>query len=114
MEPLMFELTLIDHLRLTFGHVVYRHKAHSHLALARSLDADNDRGDPRAFRASAGGDARAPAVHPVPRVPTEKMTPTLVPTVPRATPAKDPDSCRSCRSWKKGRDMSGIRRSERP
>jgi hypothetical protein len=32
----MFELTLIDHLRLTFGHVVYRHKAHSHLAWSRS------------------------------------------------------------------------------
>ena len=27
----MFELTLIDHLRLTFGHVVYRHKTHSRL-----------------------------------------------------------------------------------
>jgi len=29
------QLTLLDHLRLTFGHVVYRHRAHSHLA--RSL-----------------------------------------------------------------------------
>jgi hypothetical protein len=32
----MFELTLIDHLRLTFGHVVYRHKAHSQLAWSRA------------------------------------------------------------------------------
>ena len=28
----MFELTLIDHLRLTFGDVIARHEAHSHLA----------------------------------------------------------------------------------
>ena len=28
----MFQLTLLDHLRLTFGHVVYRHKAHAQLA----------------------------------------------------------------------------------
>jgi hypothetical protein len=33
----MFDLTLIDHLRLTFGHVVYRHKAHSHIAQSRAL-----------------------------------------------------------------------------
>jgi hypothetical protein len=26
------QLTLLDHLRLTFGHVVHRHRAHSHLA----------------------------------------------------------------------------------
>jgi hypothetical protein len=32
----MFELTLHDHLRLTFGHVVYRHRAHAHLAYSRS------------------------------------------------------------------------------
>jgi hypothetical protein len=32
----MFELTLLDHLRLTFGHVVYRHKAHTHLAWSRA------------------------------------------------------------------------------
>lgn len=32
----MFDLTLIDHLRLTFGHVVYRHRAHSQLAWSRS------------------------------------------------------------------------------
>jgi hypothetical protein len=31
----MFELTLVDHLRLTFGHVVQRHKAHSQLARTR-------------------------------------------------------------------------------
>ena len=29
----MFGLTLVDHLRLTFGHVIYTHRAHSHLAL---------------------------------------------------------------------------------
>jgi hypothetical protein len=29
-------LTLIDHLRLTFGHVVYRHSAHSKIAHARA------------------------------------------------------------------------------
>ena len=28
----MFQLTLLDHLRLTFGHVVYRHKAHADIA----------------------------------------------------------------------------------
>jgi hypothetical protein len=32
----MFELTLIDHLRLTFGHVVYRHKTHSQFAHDRA------------------------------------------------------------------------------
>ncbi len=30
----MFQLTLVDHLRLTFGHIVYRHQAHA--AIARS------------------------------------------------------------------------------
>jgi hypothetical protein len=29
----MFGLTLIDHLRLTFGHIIYTHRAHSRLAL---------------------------------------------------------------------------------
>src|SRR5688500_3052407 len=28
----MFGLTLVDHLRLTFGHVIYAHRAHSELA----------------------------------------------------------------------------------
>jgi hypothetical protein len=28
----MFGLTLVDHLRLTFGHVIYAHRAHTHLA----------------------------------------------------------------------------------
>jgi hypothetical protein len=32
----MFELTLVDHLRLTFGHVVYRHKTHSQFAHERA------------------------------------------------------------------------------
>jgi hypothetical protein len=32
----MFELTLLDHLRLTFGHVVFRHKAHAHIAGSRA------------------------------------------------------------------------------
>lgn len=32
----MFQLTLLDHLRLTFGHVVYRHKAHAQIARARA------------------------------------------------------------------------------
>jgi SMODS and SLOG-associating 2TM effector domain family 4 len=32
----MVGLTLLDHLRLTFGHVVYRHKAHSQIAQARA------------------------------------------------------------------------------
>jgi hypothetical protein len=30
-------LTLLDHLRLTFGHVVYLHRAHSKIAYARAL-----------------------------------------------------------------------------
>lgn len=32
----MFEFTLVDHLRLTFGHVVYQHKAHSRIAHQRA------------------------------------------------------------------------------
>jgi hypothetical protein len=28
----MFGLTLVDHLRLTFGHVIYTHRAHAHIA----------------------------------------------------------------------------------
>ena len=32
----MFEVTLLDHLRLTFGHVVYRHRAHTHIASSRA------------------------------------------------------------------------------
>jgi hypothetical protein len=28
----MFPLSLVDHLRLTFGHVIYSHKAHAHAA----------------------------------------------------------------------------------
>ena len=32
----MFEFTMLDHLRLTFGHIVYRHKAHTSIAHARS------------------------------------------------------------------------------
>jgi hypothetical protein len=32
----MFELTLVDHLRLTFGHVIFRHKAHSQIAHTRA------------------------------------------------------------------------------
>src|SRR5207249_4246553 len=32
----MFQLTLLDHLRLTFGHVVYRHKAHAEIARSRA------------------------------------------------------------------------------
>jgi hypothetical protein len=31
----MFELSLFDHLRLTFGHIVYRQKAHSKIAHSR-------------------------------------------------------------------------------
>src|SRR5579862_610166 len=29
-------LTLLDHLRLTFGHIVHRHRAHTRLAHARA------------------------------------------------------------------------------
>jgi hypothetical protein len=32
----MFELTLLDHLRMTFGHIVYRHRAHAELAYSRA------------------------------------------------------------------------------
>jgi hypothetical protein len=32
----MFELSLFDHLRMTFGHVAYRHKAHVRLAESRA------------------------------------------------------------------------------
>jgi len=31
----MFELTLLDHLRMTFGHIVYRHRAHAQIAYSR-------------------------------------------------------------------------------
>lgn len=33
----MFNLTLLDHLRLTFGHVVYQYKAHARLARTWTL-----------------------------------------------------------------------------
>ena len=33
----MFALTLVDHLRLTFGHVIHTHRAHSRLALRHAL-----------------------------------------------------------------------------
>jgi len=32
----MLSVTLVDHLRLTFGHVVHRHRAHARLAHARA------------------------------------------------------------------------------
>lgn len=32
----MFGLTLVDHLRLTFGHIIYTHRAHAQLALRQS------------------------------------------------------------------------------
>ena len=32
----MFELTLFDHLRMTFGHVVYRHQAHLRMSASRA------------------------------------------------------------------------------
>jgi hypothetical protein len=32
----MFELTLFDHLRMTFGHIVHRHRAHEEMAFTRS------------------------------------------------------------------------------
>ena len=32
----MFELTLLDHLRMTFGHIVYRHRAHEQIAYSRA------------------------------------------------------------------------------
>jgi hypothetical protein len=32
----MFGLTLVDHLRLTFGHVIYAHRTHAQLALRHS------------------------------------------------------------------------------
>ena len=31
----MFELTLLDHLRMTFGHIVYSHRAHAQIAHSR-------------------------------------------------------------------------------
>lgn len=31
----MFELTLFDHLRMTFGHIVHRHRVHAELAQSR-------------------------------------------------------------------------------
>jgi SMODS and SLOG-associating 2TM effector domain family 4 len=33
----MFALTLVDHLRLTFGHVIYTHRAHAHIAARLAL-----------------------------------------------------------------------------
>src|SRR6266852_2458340 len=32
----MFQLSLLDHLRLTFGHVVYRQQAHAQIARSRT------------------------------------------------------------------------------
>src|ERR1700694_5942359 len=31
----MFQLALVDHLRMTFGHIVYRHRAHTRVAYSR-------------------------------------------------------------------------------
>jgi hypothetical protein len=31
----VFELTLFDHLRMTFGHIIHRHRAHAELAQSR-------------------------------------------------------------------------------
>jgi hypothetical protein len=31
----VFELTLFDHLRMTFGHIIYRHRMHAELAQSR-------------------------------------------------------------------------------
>ena len=33
----MFGITFIDHLRLTFGHVIYAHRAHARMALQHAL-----------------------------------------------------------------------------
>lgn len=33
----MFGLTLVDHLRLTFGHVIYAHRAHTMLSLRHAM-----------------------------------------------------------------------------
>jgi hypothetical protein len=33
----MFDLSLLDHLRLTFGHIAYRQKAHLHIAHTRAI-----------------------------------------------------------------------------
>jgi SMODS and SLOG-associating 2TM effector domain family 4 len=55
----MFELTLLDHLRLTFGHVVYRHKVHSQLAHSRARKGRWLRALEAALVASAGGFALA-------------------------------------------------------
>jgi hypothetical protein len=32
----MFQLTLVDHLRMTFGHIVYQHRAHAQIANSRA------------------------------------------------------------------------------
>jgi hypothetical protein len=32
----MFEVSLVDHIRLTFGHIAYRHRAHTRLARSRA------------------------------------------------------------------------------
>jgi SMODS and SLOG-associating 2TM effector domain family 4 len=32
----MFQLTLVDHLRMTFGHIVYQHRAHAQIAYSRA------------------------------------------------------------------------------
>src|SRR5919201_7035765 len=34
--PFMFQLSVLDHLRLTFGHVVYRQQAHAQIAVSRT------------------------------------------------------------------------------
>jgi len=45
----MFELSLSDHLRLTFGHIVYRQKAHARVAHARIVAGRIVRGLEAAF-----------------------------------------------------------------
>jgi hypothetical protein len=32
----MFQLALVDHLRMTFGHIVYQHRAHAQIAYSRA------------------------------------------------------------------------------
>src|SRR5262245_38491221 len=58
----MFELTLVDHLRLTFGHVVYRHKIHSQFAYRRARWSRWLRAMEAALMAAVVGSATATAL----------------------------------------------------
>src|SRR5256885_17189837 len=79
----MFDLSLMDHLRLTFGYVVYRQKAHADLARTRA----------RWSRASKGAQAVLMLAVAIPSVPAALASGSPLPP-PRPLPGGPPPSAR--------------------